>query len=144
MQVIRAVADNEDVAYQASVSDLVWTLYLDDRTRPHDRQKPRDGPWLFPPGSKISAPASGCPPCYAESAQAPGASNRVSMEKPPGFDVSETPASSGSHGADVSLDAIHADDPQRSAPAEEDRKQEATDEGAPESSEKKTSFYLSI
>ena len=123
MQVIRAAADDEDVAYQASVSDLIWTLYLDDRTRPHDRQKPRDGPWLFPPGSKISAPESGCPPCYAESAQAPGASNRVFMEKPPGLCL---------------------DDPQRSAPAEEDRKQEATDEGAPESREKKTSFYLSM
>jgi len=128
MQVIRAAADDEDVAYQASVSDLIWTLYLDDRTRPHDRQKPRDGPWLFPPGSKISAPASGCPPCYAESAQPPDASNRVPIEKPPGFDVSETAASSGSHGADFPFDALHesveAEEEQEAEEGEEDEEED--------------------
>ena len=147
LQVLHAKDDGVDIAYQASPNDLVWMLYLDDPSRSHVRQKPRNGPWLFPPGTAlrmlpipdapvaISAPDSGCPPCYAESAQAPGAS---------GFDVSETPASSGSHGADVSLDAIHADDPQRSAPAEEDRKQEATDEGGLDPCMKEGFYYLSI
>ena len=174
LQVLHAKDDGVDIAYQASPNDLVWMLYLDDPSRSHVRQKPRNGPWLFPPGTAlrmlpipdapgaISAPDSGCPPCYAESAQAPGASGfdvsetkpapGLSREKgwlkpgdpPVGLSQGEPSASSGSHGADVSLDAIHADDPQRSAPAEEDRKQEATDEGAPESCEKKASFYLSV
>ena len=203
LQVHQARADDVDVAYQASVSDLVWLLYLDDPTKPHDRQTPRNSPWLFPPSSKISAPESGCPPCYAESAQVPGASNNVS-------------ASSGSHEAAVSLEAIpeeegegdeegegeeHAEEDgeedeeeegeedeeedgawgpwaavttgerlyaellalnpphteqhanqswiqqqadARLRAAEEDRTQEATDEGAPESRETQTSFYLSL
>ena len=133
-QVLRRRHDAFDVAYQASTDDLLWTLFLDDPSRPHDRQKPKQGPGCFPPGTRLVDPDSGCIPCKTESdipaalrasaalRAASTALNHVFIQKPPGLDLEKPPG--------LSL--------------EEDRKQEGTEEGAPESSETNTSVYLRI
>ena len=133
-QVLKAKDDFYDVAYQASTKDLLWMLFLDDPSRPHDRQKPKNGPWLFPPGTRLVDPDSSCIPCFEESdmpatIRAAGfravrgpdpASNFVSIQKRLELCVRKPPGLCD----------------------EEDRKEEGTDKGAPESSEKNTSVYI--
>ena len=132
----KAKDDFYDVAYQASTKDLLWMLFLDDPSRPHDRQKPKNGPWLFPPGTRLVDPDSSCIPCFSESdmpatLRAAGfravrdpdpASNFVSIQKRLELCVRKPPGLCD----------------------EEDRKEEGTDKGAPESSEKNTSVYIRI
>jgi hypothetical protein len=135
-QVVKARNDAYDVAYQAPIKDLLWILYLDDPSRPHDRQKPKNGPWQFPPGTRLVDPDSSCIPCFKEAdmpatLRAAGfravrdpdpASNFVSIQKRLELCVRKPPGLCD----------------------EEDRKEEGTDKGAPESSEKNTSVYIRI
>ena len=48
-QVLAAEFDGVDVAYDAPPWDSILMPHVDDPSRPHDRQKPRDGPTVAPP-----------------------------------------------------------------------------------------------